>query len=58
MIKEKENENNNITCVDCKYWSEIIRKGHLKYRCINESSVFYMHDTDAAHYCAESEKMP
>lgn len=54
----KENENNNITCVDCQYWSEIIRKGHLKYRCVNENSVFYMHDTDATQYCSESEKMP
>lgn len=50
-------KNADMTCIDCKYWDEVMRKGHLKYRCINDASVYYMHDTGAVQHCAEFEKM-
>lgn len=43
-------------CINCTYWDEVFRRGILKYRCINESSEYYMHDTDAEQCCEEFEK--
>lgn len=57
MIKNPEDENTDMTCIDCRYWDEVMRKGHLKYRCINDASVYYMHDTGAVQHCAEFEKI-
>lgn len=53
----QEDTDMEISCIDCKYWDEVMRKGHLKYRCINENSMYYMHDTGAVQQCAEFEKM-
>lgn len=40
-------------CVNCKYWEEVFRRGVLKYRCVNENSKYYMHDTDVEQCCEE-----
>ena len=52
-----EDEDADMVCINCKYWDEVIRKRHLKHRCINENSACYMHDTEAVQHCAEFEKM-
>lgn len=44
-------------CINCIYWDEVFRRGILKYRCINESSEYYMHDTDVEQCCGEFEKV-
>lgn len=52
----QEDTDMEMSCIDCKYWDEVMRKGRLKYRCINENSMYYMHDTGAVQQCAEFEK--
>lgn len=52
-----ECDNDTRYCINCKYWDEVLRKGHLKYRCVNDASVYYMSDTGAVQQCEDFEKM-
>ena len=53
----QEDTDMEMSCIDCEYWDEVMRKGRLKYRCINENSMYYRHDTGAVQQCAEFEKI-
>ena len=53
----QEDTDMEMSCIDCKYRDEVMLKGRLKYRCINENSMYYMHDTGAVQQCAEFEKI-